>query len=90
MGMSLRPAVRSELAVRLLETFAREADHAVLDDHETLSLRDVEGAQEVRRCRPLISTASWMSKRSPSTDRAWIASDAVLTFPSIQRTVAPE
>ena len=39
---------------------------------------------------PLTSTASWMSKRSPRTDSASIAWDAVLAFPSIPPTVVPE
>ena len=47
-GMRLRPAVRSEVAVCLLATFIGERDNTVLDNDQTLSLRDVEGAQEFR------------------------------------------
>ena len=49
MSMSLRPAVRSELAMCLLETFACERNKVVVDDEKTLALRDIQGPQEVRR-----------------------------------------
>jgi hypothetical protein len=45
-GMRLRPAVRSEVAVCLLAAFIGERDNTVLDNDQTLTLREVEGAQE--------------------------------------------
>jgi hypothetical protein len=45
-GMRLRPAVGAEVAVCLLAPFLGERDNTVLDNDQTLSLSDVEGAQE--------------------------------------------
>jgi hypothetical protein len=49
MSVSLRPAVRSELAACLLETLARERHKVILDHEQTLTLRGIEGPQKIRR-----------------------------------------
>ena len=57
-GMGLRQAVRSEVAVCLLATFIGERDNTVLDDDQTLACAMSRARRSSAGCRPLISTAS--------------------------------